>query len=57
MYAPHARPDREVDGLHERAGRRLRYMKIGAYGGFGVGAQRMAKGLAETVGRPHTPHR
>lgn len=33
-------------------GDRLRYMKIGAYGGFGVGAQRMAKGLAETIGRP-----
>jgi len=33
-------------------GDRLRYLKIGAYGGFGVGAMRMAKGLAETVGRP-----
>lgn len=33
-------------------GDRLRYMKIGAYGGFGTGAMRMAKGLAETVGRP-----
>ena len=33
-------------------GDRLRYMKIGAYGGFGKGAMRMAKGLAETIGRP-----
>lgn len=33
-------------------GDRLRYLKIGAYGGYGVGAMRMAKGLAETVGRP-----
>lgn len=30
----------------------LRYLKIGAYGGFGVGAMRMAKGLAETLERP-----
>ena len=40
-----------MDYMKEQ-GDRLRYMKIGAYGGFGVGAQRMAKGLAETVGRP-----
>ena len=36
----------------EENGDRLRYIKIGAYGGYGVGAMRMAKGLAETVGRP-----
>src|SRR5436190_8945198 len=37
-------------------GDRLRYMKIGAYGGFGRGAMRMAKGLAETIGRPLYAH-
>jgi dihydroorotase len=36
----------------KECGDQLRYLKIGAYGGFGVGAMRMAKGLAETVGRP-----
>lgn len=34
----------------------LRYLKIGAYGGFGVGAMRMAKGLSETLGRPLYAH-
>ena len=33
-------------------GDRLRYMKIGAFGGYGIGAMHMAKGLAQTVGRP-----
>ena len=44
-----------LDYMKEQ-GDRLRYMKIGAYGGFGIGAMRMAKGLAETIGRPLYAH-
>ncbi|MBM3560831.1 MAG: amidohydrolase family protein [Alphaproteobacteria bacterium] len=40
-----------LDYMQEQ-GDRLRYMKIGAYGGYGKGAMHMARGLAETVGRP-----
>jgi dihydroorotase len=40
-----------LDYMQEQ-GDRLRYMKIGAFGGYGIGAMYMAKGLARTIGRP-----